>query len=318
MKLSFSAQHKRKASTNLALAWSQLESAGALLRQGQYREAVVHMYFASFYGSQSLLADRVTGAKHQHVERELHKSWKDRKAPPQQYVRLHTRLHELRNAIDYRETYVPNPHLVEKSIKRVAKYLRFISRVVPRVDLPELLADIATGSGEALEDFSYDVYEPTSYYDVGPRLTLWLNLALLPSVKPKALAVASERLLHHVRVKHSADLAVGINSKMNQYEPLHMLMLDIDEPRAAGVEEELAKIGGYLIKTRRGFHFIGRQLIKGQEKWESTLRRIARDRRLKQIVDLEHIELSMKRGYSTLRITETPGKPFVPFFYKEL
>lgn len=315
--LPFTAGQKRKASTQLALAWSQLESAGALLRVDQYREAVVHMYFACFYGSQALLMDRLGKVTHEHVERQLHKSFKERGLPPQTYVQVHSKLHNLRNEVDYRVTYVPDSDLVKREIKRVSRYLKWISGVVPRIDLTELIANLASDAEVEIEDVSYDVYPPSAYYEVGPRLTLWLPLKKLQELSPEAIRRAAERLLTAVGIFDGNEYAVGINSKLNQYEPVHMLMLDIDEP-TGDVEHELSKIGGLLIKTRRGFHFIGRTLIAGQAKWEKELRRIRRHPKLKKMIDHDHIDMSLTRGYSTLRLTETTAKPFVPFFFKEL
>ncbi len=39
---------------------------------------------------------------------------------------------------------------------------------------------------------------------------------------------------------------------------------------------------------------------------------------LKKYIDSDHIDISIRRGYSTLRITDSPVKPHIPFFYKEL
>lgn len=94
-------------------------------------------------------------------------------------------------------------------------------------------------------------------------------------------------------------------------------MLDIDSLDSA-VESALRGIGGILLKSGRGFHFIGRDLIIGQKPWESKIRSLMRHTVLKQYLDKAHLEISLKRGYATLRITESPAKPTVPVFYKEL
>jgi hypothetical protein len=46
--------------------------------------------------------------------------------------------------------------------------------------------------------------------------------------------------------------------------------------------------------------------------------KLRRHKDLREHLDKDHIDSPLKRGYSTLRITESPVKPHAPFFYKEL
>ena len=110
---------------------------------------------------------------------------------------------------------------------------------------------------------------------------------------------------------------VGLNSKVNQYSNDHLLMLDIDT-LDAGVESILSEIGGVLLKSGRGFHFIGRKVLRGQKAWQQQMRQLNRRSALRAYLDQDHIEISLQRGYSTLRITASPVKPVAPVFYKEL
>ena len=59
---------------------------------------------------------------------------------------------------------------------------------------------------------------------------------------------------------------VGLNSRLDQYKAVHLIMLDIDTLDTS-VEDSLKEIGGILLKTGRGFHFIGNNLIVGQKEW---------------------------------------------------
>ncbi len=110
---------------------------------------------------------------------------------------------------------------------------------------------------------------------------------------------------------------VGINSKLNQYKPIHLLLLDMDCLDTA-VEDALKAIGGILLKTGRGLHFIGREIIVGQKEWVSLMKKLRRHRDLREHLDMDHIDISLRRGYSTLRVTSSPVKPIVPVFFKEL
>lgn len=73
-----------------------------------------------------------------------------------------------------------------------------------------------------------------------------------------------------------------------------------------------------MIKTGRGFHFIGKKIIKLQKEWIRSMKGFKQDDVLKKYIDSDHIDISIRRGYSTLRITDSPVKPHIPFFYKEL
>jgi hypothetical protein len=85
----------------------------------------------------------------------------------------------------------------------------------------------------------------------------------------------------------------------------------------AEVEATLGKIGGVVMKSGRGFHFVGAKVIDGQKAWHKELRRALRNPVLRTRIDKKHIMISMMRGYSTLRITASDVKPAIPHFYKE-
>lgn len=120
MKLNYDIRQRKKASTLLALASTEIEAANALIEMKLFREAVVHLYFASFYVSQSLLRQKL-GAKPSHpaVESQLHKVCGRSPDFPRRYVELHSRLHKLRTEIHYRSARSPQP----STLRRDARYL---------------------------------------------------------------------------------------------------------------------------------------------------------------------------------------------------
>ena len=92
-------------------------------------------------------------------------------------------------------------------------------------------------------------------------------------------------------------------------------MLDLDSIDESAIER-LAEYGGYLLKSGRGYHFIGKTLLSNRVAWEQTLRDMGRIPELKPHIDASHIDMSLKRGYSTLRILESPAKPQRPMMIK--
>ncbi|MBI4678789.1 MAG: hypothetical protein HY748_14520 [Elusimicrobia bacterium] len=133
----------------------------------------------------------------------------------------------------------------------------------------------------------------------------------------KQIAAGATRLLRGLRVRRPKDYVVGLNSRVNQYSDDHLIMIDVDAVDPA-VESALKPLGGILLKSGRGFHFIGHKVICGLQQWHRQLKAILRHRKLKMHVDKDHIAISIKRGYSTLRVTASPVKPTAPCFYKEI
>lgn len=75
--------------------------------------------------------------------------------------------------------------------------------------------------------------------------------------------------------------------------------------------------GRYTSKIRSGLHFIANKIIESQKKWESKMKQIKRNKVLSPLIDKNFIDMSLKQGYATLRLTESTIKPAAPFFYKE-
>jgi hypothetical protein len=167
-----------------------------------------------------------------------------------------------------------------------------------------------------IHDFSYDIYCPKTYAHHA-RLTVWQPPFYLEVFSPEKLARCSRGLLGKLKVNRASDYVVGINSRLNQYSPVHLLMLDIDSVDPE-VETLLAAIGGIVLKSGRGFHFISRGIIDSQEDWVNMMTGLKRDRIMRQYLDMDHVDISLQRGYATLRVTESSIKPHIPFFYKEL
>jgi len=317
LKLSYSHKQKKRASTLLSLALSELEASETLTDSGLSREALFHMYFCCFYASQALLVPNIHAKpSHKSLEGSLHKQYGKSKNFPRRYVDLHSLLHNLRNTYSYNVTHSPPPKLIEQKLRVLQAYVAFAFRSVPTLDTAEILASVLAENPGKIKDFSYDIYCPKTYSH-HTRITLWQPPFYLEIFSATQIQSQMRRALQNLRVKRPNDYVVGVNSKLDQYGGTHLVMLDIDSLDAS-VESALSKIGGVLLKSGRGFHFIGNKVVVGQKSWEKLMRQLKRHKELKSYIDHDHIDISLRRGYATLRVTTSKVKPQAPVFFKEL
>lgn len=256
-----------------------------------------------------------TKPSHEHIERQLHKTYGRHPLFPRRYIKLHTILHNQRSEFNYRTTHSPDPDNLRTQLKQLISYVRFALKVVPRVEVYDLLKSLSEDNPERVKDFSFDIYCPRTYKH-HTRLTLWQPPFYLDIFGVSQVVNGAVRMLRGLRVRKSRDYVVGLNSRVNQYKDDHLIMLDIDAVDPA-VEAALKPIGGILLKSGRGFHFISRNVVSGLAKWRKEMRSLTRHKTLKLHVDKEHIDISLQRGYATLRVTASPVKPVTPYFYKE-
>jgi uncharacterized protein (UPF0332 family) len=316
-KLCYDIKQRKKASTFLALTTNEIEAAELLIEKELFRQTVIHLYSGSFYISQALLCKHLKGnPTHAAVDSELHRSYGRKVDFPRRYIKLHSDLHKLRTEINYRSAHTPEPWKIKKYCKFIKAYFKFARYYISEINFDDILRDIVADNGEKIRDFSIDIYCPKTYSH-HVRFTAWFPPFYLGIFNCEKLARRVKILLKELRVKNHQNYVAGLNSKVDQYSDLHLLMIDIDSLDAA-VEETLKKYGGILIKSGRGFHFLGKNVIEGKKEWSKTLRGILRNPVLKHRVDRKHIAISLNRGYSTLRITTSPLKLTRPQFFKEL
>lgn len=317
-KIFFNPQQKKRASTLLALGVSESEAAGNLIEAGLFREAVVHLYFTCFYISQALLCHvlRQGQNKHEHVEAAFHKEYGRKPWFPKRYLKLHSLLHKQRTQYNYKTTHTPDPGMLKSQYKSVLSYVGFASKVVPQVEIGDVLKSIIADNPDKVKDYSFDLYCPRTYSH-HTRLTFWQPPFYLSIFGVKKMQQYGAELLRKLRVRKSPDYVIGLNSKVNQYRDDHLLMIDIDAVNPA-VESVLKPLGGVLLKSGRGYHFIAKRIISGRSEWHRAMKKLLRSKALKPHIDRAHVELSLKRNYSTLRVTASPVKPQIPSFYKEI
>ncbi len=317
LKLDYSYKQKKRSSTLISLALSEFEAAEKLVESSLYREALIHMYFCSFYLSNSLLVKVVsTKPTHKNLEAQLHKAYGKSKVFPRRYIDLHSLLHNMRNEYSYNVSHSPNPKLIIQKFNVLKAYLAYTFKCVPKLETSETLSALLQENPLKIKDFSFDIYCPKTYSH-HTRITFWHPPFYLNIFSVNQLQIHARKMLKSLKVNRSNDYVVGINSRLNQYEDTHLLMLDMDTFDSS-VEVHLSKIGGVLLRSGRGFHFIGNAIISGQNEWLKTMKKLRYNKELKNYIDQDHIEISIKRGYSTLRVTASNVKPHVPVFFKAL
>ena len=316
MKLAYNIKQRKRASTCIALAESEIEASRTLLDEALYREAVVHLFYACFYMTHALLSDRLDQrASHRRVEAKLHEVYGKGTVVPRRYVDLHTRLHKQRTETQYRSSHTPPPSALKRDFRFVQFYYKKAVSLLEPIEYADVMADLVVENQATIRDFSVDVYCPKTYFH-HTRFTIWFPPSYAGIFTIPVLTGKVKRLLRSLRVRKSVDYVAGLNSKVDQYKDNHLLMLDIDsfDPE---VEASLNDIGGTLFKTGRGYHFVGRHVIEGRKEWEKRMKGFLRHPVLKSRIDRDHVTISLQRGYTTLRVTTSPIKPSAPRFFKE-
>ncbi|MGO8988724.1 MAG: HEPN domain-containing protein [bacterium] len=308
---------KKRASSLMALGTSEYDAAEKLIEIELYRESVVHLYFTCFYISQALLCNKVkSDVSHKSLNVQMHNVYGRKKDFPRRYVELHTTLYNQRTEFDYKTMHSPDPEQLKKQLAVLKAFVKYSLKVVPRVTVFDLLKSFCDDNEKNIRDFSFDIYCPKTYSH-HTRLTFWQPPFYLDIFGVDQIAKHAVEVLGKLRVRRNKDYVVGLNSKVNQYKDDHLIMVDIDAVNPA-VESALKPIGGVLLKSGRGYHFISRKIVSGASIWRKEMRNLLHNPALKQHIDKDHIEISLRRGYATLRVTSSPVKPTVPYFYKEL
>lgn len=302
----------------LALGLGEYAAAEILIEKGVYRESLTHLYFCSYYLSQAVCADVLTSkTSHKNVERQLNKKYGEGGGKiAKRYVQLHNQLHNMRNDTNYQSSAIPSEESIEKLYKTLTKYVDRVNKQLERITILDVVLGIYEEEEGMVKDFSYDIYCPKTYKHHN-RITFWKPPFYLDIYTIEELITKARTLMVGLKIQNHENYVLGLNSRIDQYSNNHYLMLDFDSLDTS-LESVLEGIGGVLLRSGRGYHFIGNDIIEGQKTWEKEIKRIGRIRQLKGKIDQAHIDISIKRGYSTLRITSNAIKPYTPIFYKEI
>lgn len=283
------------------LAEAEVLAASGKTRLGAHSR----LYYAAHHVAVALLRLVGNPAKtHPAILGWFGKEWVKNRGFPASYGRLLNRLFDDRGKADYGE-YVPSMEKdVAARIRHVHKFFGRASKEIPPVSMAKILGLLADENPE-VRDYSFDVYCPKSYFH-HTRFMVWSPRGRVTDRWLVHLINGSDRMLKGLGVKESKDYVVGLNSKVNQYAEKHFVMLDFDDTGSFPAHA-LKGEPGFVFRTSSGFHFIGSRLYD-RKQWQKQMRKYSR------IASTQHYDLSMKRGYSTLRITASPRKPQRPVY----
>ncbi|MDY0001355.1 MAG: hypothetical protein RBU30_08690 [Polyangia bacterium] len=234
----------------------------------------------------------------------LRKSWVRGRGLPARYAELLGELMNADRALASGEWVATDARTLERSAARVEKFVARARRELPPMSITRLLGDLAA-QNPLVRDLSFDVYCPRTYFH-HTRLTLWCPKGRISEPWLARMRESAIRTIRELGVKEAGDYVVGLNSRVNQYEARHIVMLDFDDVSTAP-EKQLRREPGVFFRTGSGIHFIGTRLYAAAE-WEKRMKSYA------SIASEDHIQLSLQRGYATLRLTASPRKPLAPVF----
>lgn len=290
----------------MAKALDTLAEAEALAPSGQTRlGAVNRLYYTVHHVAVAMLRLVGNSAKnHDAIRGQFGKEWITRRGFPPRYGRLLSVLYKQREKADYGE-YVPT-YLrdVQRHISFVRMFIERAWKEIPPVSTAHIL-DLLVADNPRIRDFSFDVYCPKSYYH-HTRLTFWVPKGRITDITLRDMLSGAIKTRERLSVSEARDYVLGLNSKVNQYAEQHLLMLDFDNvstlPYASLTGEP-----GFFFRTQSEFHYIGAKLYAAPA-WRKKMRKFSK------LASRQHCELSLKRGYGTLRLTASSRKPTKPAY----
>lgn len=297
----------------LACAYMHLRTARTLRADGEYNAALSKLYYAAFHAAQAALADLGLRSK-------KHSTWlsefsrrhgRGQSWVPKLYPKLLHRLSGLREDHDYRNMGPSDKKLTLSIEQQVTKLIRLVQRNTPLLRYPEFIETfiLPKQSPEALE---FDYYCPRSYFHK-ERLQVQIQANGFTAKRVSKVRSSARDLMRSLSASRQSDYVLGWNSRLGQGADKYLLFLDLDTPDLSALKKSLAKRRGWLFASGGGFHFVAADLLPSDRMWRLRLGQAARSKELRAFVDTRHVEFSLRRGYSTLRITTSPIKSFDPF-----
>lgn len=302
----YKTQNIERAHRWLVKAYDTVAEARSLLERGETRlGAYNRLYYSAHHAAVALLSLIGDSSKsHSSIKTNFSKKWVQGRGFPKLYGRLLRQLYEERRKADYGEYVSTLESDIQKRLRQVGQFIKLAVKKVPPMSFNEILQSML-GENPQIRDLSFDVYCPKSYYH-HTRFTLWCPKGRLTDAWPKRALNASVRSLKSLDVQEAGEYVIGLNSRVNQYSEEHIVMLDFDNVSTIP-SHRLAGEPGFLFRTGSGFHFIGLKLYRKSE-WKKRMKKYS------SVASKQHYDLSMKRGYATLRLTASPRKPSLPVY----
>lgn len=290
----------------MAKALDVVQEARLLAGSGQTRLGTYNrLYYAAHHVAAALLGLLgPTPRKHKTIISQFGLKWVKDRGFPHSYGKLLKTLYELRSKADYDEFVPTMERDVAKRLRQVELFIKRAQKEIPPVSTVQVLAMLVEENPE-IRDFSFDFYCPKSYYH-HTRLTLWCPKGRINTRWLNGVPARLAKTIRDMGVRESKEYVLGLNSRVNQYEDRHLLMLDFDNVSTVPYER-FGDEPGFFFRTMSGFHFIGSRLY-GFPEWKKRMKTFSR------LASIQHFELSCQRGYATLRFTTSKRKPVRPTY----
>ncbi|MCW7498527.1 HEPN domain-containing protein [Leptospira levettii] len=302
----YTTSHVERSHQWLVKAADTLEEAKVLSKSGRTRlGAYNRLYYSAHHTAVALLKLIGNSSKtHTSIINQFSKEWIKNRLFPKKYGSVISELYDERDKADYGE-FVPSMESdLNKKIKVVSEFYNKTKKIIPEISIVDIL-HLITEKNPDIRDFSFDIYCPKSYYH-HTRFTLWLPKGRLTNKALENLYKGTTEALKLLKVKENQEYTIGINSRTNQYNSKQLILLDFDDISSFPAHKILGE-PGYVFRTQEGYHFIGTNLYSLKD-WTKRMRSLIK------VASKDHIELSLKRGYATVRITTSIRKPFKPVY----
>ncbi len=308
-----SAKDKAFAAEKLGIAHAHQKVAETLHANGHHGAAITRAYYSALFSSQAALANLGSKAT-------THKYWitsfnkrfgKGTSWIPKLYVKTLNELQVLRDTYDYHGALPDNHSQAQSLLSRTANLLKKVINNTPLLYYPEFLENILDDY-EGILALEFDYYCPKSYIHK-ERVQFQIQARMYDRSYCKKIEKAGRQSITTIHASKKGDYVLGWNNRLGQSADAFILFLDIDNNDEATVKAALKGRKGWLFKSGEGFHFVGSEVYTSRKQWEYRFKQAANSRKLKSLADSDHVDFSIRRGYSTLRISTSPIKPFRPF-----
>lgn len=295
------------------MAYSHFRIAQTLISEREYAFAITKLYYAAFFAAQAACLEHGKGSK-------KHKYWvglfnktfgKGRGWVPKSYTRLLNQLFEERDEADYDGTLGNDEDKANKHGRRVHALLIKVRANTPLLLYPEFIEDFLEANDQIIA-VEFDYYCPKSYIHK-ERVQFQIQAEKYNAKYLKKIVMSGHAAIITIGASRSEDYVVGWNNRLGQSGDGYLLFLDIDELDEGKVKSALKDKRGWLFKSGNGFHFIGKDILSSQGMWLHRFKKVAKSKKLKSLVDDKHVDFSIRRGYSTLRMSKSVIKDFLPF-----
>lgn len=311
-------KQRQRAAESLSMAQNELVAARTLKEQGQFASGFVHLYYASFHTGKATLSDTsIQSKKHATWNGELNKRFgRGQGWLPKTYARLPQELQTIREDAQYDGVVANDPVAFDKYERAVDRFITLVMKRTPLCHYEEFILDLVQKQslGPSVE---FDYYCPHSYVHKD-RCQYQVMRQRFSTRTIGHLKRSGRETIERLHGSRMEDYVLGWNNRLGQHAETFLLFLDIDHSNESDVKAALKGHQGWLFKTGAGYHFIGKNHIQSESTWRATIKRLHRSKGLKKLLDQRYLDYSLRRGFSTVRVTRSPVKSFRPFLCAEL